>query len=148
MKGYLADALEAVCEGREADESAVRELCDMGYLKEENGAYIPQMMVVDARLGDIGDKGLPEEDKKTLSVAWREVVDSARECKEASKKILLAEVPASFMNDPIGKAIIEDQVWEARGAVLEFAIGNGYISYAENDPRFLLGTMITVNREK
>ena len=148
MRGYLADALEAVCEGREANESAVRELCGMGYLKEENGAYIPQMMVVDARLGDIGDKGLPEEDKKTLSVAWREVVDSAREIKEASKKILFAEVPASFMNDPIGKAIIADHIWEARGAVLEFAIGNGYISYAENDPRFLLGTMITVNNEK
>ena len=120
----------------------------MGYLKEEKGAYVPQMMVVDARYGDIGDKGLPEEDKKMLSLVWDEVIASARAIKEASKKILFAEIPASFMNDPIGKAILGDNVWEARGAVLEFAIGNGYISYEKDDERFLLGTMITVNNEK
>jgi hypothetical protein len=148
MRGYLADALEAVCEGREADMNAVKELCDMGYLKEENGAYVPQMMVVDARYGDIGDKGLPEEDKKMLSAVWDEVIASACAIKEASKKILFAEIPASFMNDLIGKAILGDNVWEARGAVLEFALGNGYISYEKDDERFLLGTMITVNNEK
>ena len=148
MRGYLADALEAVCEGRDADLDSVKELCDMGYLKEEYDTYIPQMMVVDARYGDIGDKGLPEEDKKILSAVWDEVVDSARAIKEASKKVLLADVPASFMYDPIGGAIIADNVWETRGAVLEFAIGNGYISYEKDDHRCLLGTMITVNNDK
>lgn len=148
MRGYLADALEAVCEGREADMNAVKELCDMGYLKEENGAYIPQMMVVDNCYGDVGTKGLYDEDKQALLAVWNEVLDCAREIKEFNKKTVYAEIPPFLMNDPMIKAIVADRSWEARGAVLEAALASGYISYAENDSRILLGTMITVNRQK
>lgn len=144
----LADALEAVCEGRDADGASVAELCRMGYLKEENGAYIPQMMAVDARYGDIGTKGLPEKDEKTLLTIWNDILDFAREIKAFCAKTVTEEMPAYLKDRAEEVERAADRSWEVRGAVLEAALADGYLSYAENDPRFLLGTMITVNREK
>lgn len=146
--GNLADALEAVCEGRDAEPSSVAELCRMGYLKEENGTYIPQMMVVDGRYGDIGTKGLPAEDEKAVLAVWNEVLDFARKIKEFCKETVTEEMPVYLRTSENEVRRAAEPLWNVRGAVLEAALADRTLSYAENDPRFLLGTMITVNREK
>ncbi len=145
LKAYLADALEAVCEKREADEKAVDELLEMGYLKEENGEWIPQMMVVDARLGDIGERGLPAEDAALLQTSWNEIVGLIAEIKAFMKENIILRLP-SFAGDP--SIIMGNCTYDMRGAVLAAALKSGYLSYAENDPRVLLGTMITVHCNK
>ncbi len=142
LKPSLADALEAVCEKREADREAVDELLKMGYLKEENGELIPQMMVVDARLGDIGEKRLPKEDGDTLMSAWHEITALTAELKAFMEENIISKL-SSFVGSPF--FAMRSCMYGMRGAVLDAALKSGYISYAEDDPRFLLGTMITVN---
>lgn len=143
LKPALADALKAVCEGSAADADSVKELCDMGYLKEENGTYIPQMMAVDARYGDIGTKGLPAADAAALSAKWDAVVAFAKEINRYSVQIITAVMPDYLKALPQIVSLVTDCYFEVRGAVWEAAMADGYISYAENDPRVLLGTSIT-----
>ncbi len=144
LKNELAKALEAVCEKREADADAVRKLLDMGYLKEENGTLIPQMMVVDDRFGDVGAKGLPEEDAAKLMALWDEVVSCQKEMVRFVEEKNLSELPACI--DPATRRLVLSNLSGMRGALFMAALDAGYISYEEGDPRHLLGTMITVNR--
>ncbi len=143
LKNKLAKALEAVCEKREADADAVRVLLDMGYLKEENGTLIPQMMVVDDRFGDVGAKGLPEEDAAKLMALWDEIVSCQKEVVRFVEEKSLSELPVCI--DPATRRLVLGNLSTMRGAVFTAALDAGYISYEEGDPRFLLGTMITVN---
>ncbi len=145
FKESLAYALEAVCEQKEADKKAVDELLKMGYLKEENGELVPQMMVVDARLGDIGAKGLPKEDSDTLMALWDEIVGLVAELKVFMEENIISKL-SSFVGIPF--FALGSCMYGMRGAVLDAALKSGYISYADEDPRFLLGTMITVNRKE
>ncbi len=144
----LAKALEAVCENRTADAASVEKLLEMGYLKKEDGKLIPQMMVVDYQYSVVGSKGLPKEDAEKLDALWKTVVSYAWDLKNYIENNVLSEISPCAMNDPITRDIVIRNFCSMRGAVLEEALRSGYISYAEDDPRFLLGTMITVNTSK
>ncbi len=148
LETSLAKALEAVCENRTADSVSVGKLLEMGYLKEENGELIPQMMVVDYQYSIVGSKGLPKEDAEKLDALWTEVVSYARDVKNFIENNVLAELSPCVMNDPFTRGIVIRNFCSMRGAVLDAALKSGYISYADDDPRFLLGTMITVNRKE
>ncbi len=146
LEGELVEAFEAVCEKREADKKAVDELLEMGYLKEENGELIPQMMVVDDCFGDVGAKGLPKADADVLMKAWDEVVACQNELVRFVEENILPELSSCI--DPATRRLVLDNLSGMRGAVLDAALKAGYISYEENDSRFLLGTMITVNQKE
>ncbi len=148
LENSLAKALEAVCENRTADSASVKKLLEMGYLKEENGALIPQMMVVDYQYSVVGSKGLPKEDAEKLDALWDEVVSYGWDIKNFVEKNVLSEISPCAMNDSITRGIVIRNFCSMRGAVLDAALKSGYISYADDDPRFLLGTMITVNCEE
>ena len=144
----LAAALKAVCLGEKADAAAIAELVRMGYLKEENGAYVPQMMVVDKRYGAIGSEGLPVEDANKLDEAWREVTACAKEAQTRCTEITRAEMPSYLQTAPELVGALRMALnfrFDMRGAVLMRALADGYISYAENDPRVMLGTYIEVD---
>ncbi len=148
LKASLADAMEAVCEGKEANADAVSELIEMGYLKKEGDTLIPQMMVVAEEYGDIGEKGLPVSDAETLRAAWKKVLEPIEEFMMYKKSFVFEEAPTYLKNTPEMLSDVWKSSFEVRGAVLETAFAHGYIRYEENDPRILLGTMITVSREK
>ncbi len=145
FKESLAYALEAVCEQKEADKDAVDELLGMGYLKEENGNLIPQMMVVDHRFGDIGTKRLPTEDADALMVVWDEILTLVSDFQAFVDENIISKL-SSFMGSSF--FAVRSCMYNMRGAVLDAALKSGYITYADDDPRFLLGTMITVNRKE
>ena len=105
-------------------------------------------MVVAEEYGDIGEKGLPVSDAETLRAAWKKVLEPIEEFMMYKKSFVFEEAPTYLKNTPEMLSDVWKSSFEVRGAVLETAFAHGYIRYEENDPRILLGTMITVSREK
>lgn len=137
-----ATALVAAVNGDVAGipQNVLESLVGYGYLKSDGTAYTPTFLVINK------DKILPRTSEQEA--------EHKRICDEAVKigyshymfcrGIICAEIPDFFKDDRYQIDHACANIYEMRGAVLEESLRTGYISYAENDERKMLGAYLKI----
>ena len=142
MPYSYAQALVAIAKGEtvKLDESIIAYLEEYGYIKKEGDFYSPTFLVMfKNKMKDMPQKEL-EELENLRSVATNIAMRHYLFCREQIHK----EIPAFLKEDEYQIDHACSNVFNLRGAVLEEALRQGYISYEENDERKMLGTFLRI----
>lgn len=143
-----AETLDRLCrygmDGCDAVDLA--ELETFGFVTRSGDGYAPALLVVKSEYGFVSAKGLPEEDAAILSERWDKVLRLMKALWSFNLKTIRSEVPERLQSNA---RALEDAyrstVTDIRGAVLEQALRDGWIRYADGDPRRTLGVYIVVD---
>jgi hypothetical protein len=142
MPYLYAKALVAIAKGEtdSLDESVITYLEKHGYVKKDGESYKPTFLV----MFQSKNKAMSPEALETLenlrSVATKIAMRHYLFCREQIDK----EIPAFLKDDEYQIDHACANIFTLRGAVLEEALRQGYISYAENDDRKMLGTFLRI----
>ncbi len=137
-----AQALVSIAKGETEtlEPSVVAYLEKHGYIKKVEGGYKPTFLV----MFKSKNKAMPPKDLDTLenlrAVAAKIAMRHYLFCREQIQK----EIPAFLKDDEYQIDHACANVFDLRGAVLEEALRQGYISYSENDERNMLGTFLRI----
>jgi len=118
----------------------LEQLIEDGYLKKTEDSYIPTFRIT--YKNKIGE--LKREQTINYDRLYKAASDIVSNYYDYCAEIVTNEIP-EFMKDDlyqIGHACIN--ILEIRGAILEEALRTGYISYAENDDRKMLGAYLII----
>ena len=142
MPYVYAQALVAIAKGEtdELDESVIAYLEEHGYIKKDGECYKPTFLVMFKSKG----KAMPPKELEALenlrSVASKIAMKHYIFCREQIYK----EIPSFLKDDEYQIDHACANVFDLRGAILEEALRQGYISYTENDERKMLGTFLRI----
>jgi len=142
MPYAYAQTLVSIAKGEtdKLDESVIAYLEKHGYIKKDGECYKPTFLVMFKSKG----KAMPSKDLETLenlrSVATKIAMRHYLFCREQVHK----EIPAFLKEDEYQIDHACANIFNLRGAILEEALRQGYISYAENDERKMLGTFLRI----
>ena len=142
MPYSYAQVLVAIAKGEtdKLDESVIAYLEKYGYIKKDGESYIPTFLV----MFKSKNKAMPSKDLEALetlrSVATKIAMRHYLFCREQIYK----EIPVFLKEDEYQIDHACANVFNLRGAVLEEALRQGYISYEENDERKMLGTFLRI----
>lgn len=142
MPYSYAQALVAIAKGEtdKLDESIIAYLEKYGYIKKDGESYIPTFLV----MFKSKNKTMPPKALETLetlrSVATKIAMRHYLFCREQIHK----EIPTFLEEDEYQIDHACANVFNLRGAILEEALRQGYISYADNDERKMLGTFLRI----
>ena len=142
MPYLYAKALVAIAKGEidNLDESVIAYLEKHGYIKKDGESYKPTFLV----MFQSKNKAMSPEALETLenlrSIATKIAMRHYLFCREQIDK----EIPAFLKDDEYQIDHACANIFTLRGAVLEEALRQGYISYAENDDRKMLGTFLRI----
>ena len=111
-----------------------------GYIKKDGESYIPTFLV----MFKSKNKTMPPKDLEILetlrSVATKIAMRHYLFCREQIHK----EIPSFLKEDEYQIDHACANVFNLRGAILEEALRQGYISYEDNDERKMLGTFLRI----
>ena len=111
-----------------------------GYLKFDRNAYTPTFLII--RKDKLNSKTVKQEaEYKKL---YDEAVKIGYSHYMFCRGVICAEIPDFFQNDRYQVDHACANIYEMRGAVLEEALNTGYLSYAENDERKMLGAYLII----
>lgn len=137
-----AAALKAVVQGNVSDipQPLLETLVAYGYLKFDGNSYTPTFLVIHK------DKIKPKTAEQELEYAklYDKAVTIGYNHYMFCRKIICAEIPDFFKKEHYQIDHACANMIEIRGAVLEEALHTGYISYAESDPRNMLGAYLSI----
>ena len=135
-----AQALVAIAKGEtdNVEESVIAYLEKHGYIRREGGTYLPTFLV----MFKSKSKEMPLEARRELKDLRRVALDVAMKQYLFCRELIHKEVPSFLKEDEYQIDHACANVCDLRGAVLEEALRQGYISYAENDERKMLGTFL------
>ena len=142
MPYSYAQALVAIAKGEtdKLDKSVIAYLEKCGYIKKDGESYIPTFLV----MFKSKNKTMPSKALETLetlrSVATKIAMRHYLFCREQIHK----EIPTFLKEDEYQIDHACANVFDLRGAILEEALRQGYISYADNDERKMLGTFLRI----
>ena len=142
MPYNYAKALVSIAKGEtdNLDESVISYLEEHGYIKKDKNGYRPTFLVMFRSK----NKAMPPKDLETLenlrSIATKIAMQHYLFCREQIHK----EIPAFLKDDEYQIDHACANIFGLRGAILEEALRQGYISYAENDERKMLGTFLRI----
>lgn len=113
-------------------------LASYGYLKKQCGRYVPTFCVM------FKEKMKPRtaEQEKEYQFLFRKAVKIALAHYKFCRDVIYEEIPEFLRDDQYQIDHACANIYQMRGAVLEGALEAGYISYAENDERKMLGAYL------
>ena len=142
MPYSYAQALVAIAKGEtdKLDESIIAYLEKYGYIKKDDKGYKPTFLVMfKSKNKDMPQKELAELES-LRSVATNIAMRHYLFCREQIHK----EIPIFLKEDEYQIDHACANIFGLRGAILEEALRQGYISYEENDERKMLGTFLRI----
>ena len=111
-----------------------------GYLEKSKSGYKPTFRVTfNDKIGEM----TADQSEKHDRLYW-EVYNIALEHYQFCREIIYREIPDFFKNDHYQIYHACANIFSMRGAVLEGALENGYISCADNDERKMLGAYLII----
>lgn len=135
-------ALVAIAEN-EYDGSAepvVNELIELGYVEKVEDEYKPTFMVtIKDKIGQLTDEQSAQYDSlfnETFGLCLQHYIY----CQDVVKQ----EIPSFLKNDQHQIDFACLTIFDLRGAIIEEALKAGYITYAEDDERQMLGTFLEI----
>lgn len=120
------------------DEAVRKRLEGYGYIEKTEDGYKPTFLVMYKDKNPIltGDEKLNKLQEKAVEIARRHYVF----CREQ----ILGEIPDFLKDDKYQIRFACRNIFNVRKAVFEGAMKRGYISYAENDDRRMLGAYLMI----
>jgi RNA polymerase sigma factor (sigma-70 family) len=142
MPYSYAQALVAIAKGEtdKLDESVIDYLEKHGYIKKDGESYIPTFLVMFKSKNKVMPPKALEALETLRSVATKIAMRHYLFCREQIHK----EIPTFLKEDEYQIDHACANVFNLRGAILEEALRQGYISYADNDERKMLGTFLRI----
>ena len=116
------------------------ELVGYGYLEKTDGSYKPTFRVTfKEKIGKLNAEQAANHDK-----LYYEAYNIAKEHYNFCREVIYREIPEFFKDDQYQIDHACANIFGMRGAVLEGALEKGYISYADNDERKMLGAYLII----
>ena len=116
------------------------ELTGYGYLEKTDSGYKPTFRVTfKEKIG----KMTAEQAERHDRIYW-EAYNIALEHYKCCRELIYREIPDFFKDDQYQVDHACANIFSMRGAVLEGALEQGYISYADNDERKMLGAYLII----
>ena len=139
LSGEEGQTLEAIVRGTEFNSAIAEKLAEYGYLVKDENGYRPTFLVLYGKINSHLTQAQKEEFDAKMDKAKAIALDHYLFCRD----VVLREVPEFFRDDSYRIEYTCENLFQIRGAVLEEALRCGYIHYAENDPRKMLGVIMT-----
>ena len=135
-------AMVAVAEGRsaEVDGTILKRLESYGYIKKEDDTYAPTIMVMQKGK----TKKMPDEIKKHFESLRRKAADIATRHYLFCREQIYKEIPDFLKEDVFQIDHACANIFAMRGAVLEEAIKQGYLSFDKDNDKQMLGAYLVI----
>ncbi len=111
-----------------------------GFVEKKNGIYQPTFLVMFRKK----NPELSKEEQAQLKQLRDKAIEIAREHYKFCREQIMREIPEFLKNDNYQIDHACATIFSIRGAVLESALRCGYITYADNDSRRMLGTELKI----
>ena len=126
------DALKSVIDGKIDDvkHGIIENLIKYGYIKVEDGKYIPQVLVIK----DFNEaiESMNDEDKATVNSLRDSIKEYFKGFYSSASEIIIKDLPKSMReNERIVHYVIDDTLFDRR-FVFMHALNTGWIKYDEN----------------
>ena len=135
-------AMVAVAEGKcaDVDDAILKRLESYGYIKKADGGYVPTIMVMRK------DKSLkmPEEIRKTFEELRSKATEIATQHYLFCREQIYKEIPDFLKKNVFQTDHACANIFAMRGAVLEEAIKQGYLSFDEDNDKQMLGAYLVI----
>lgn len=139
------DALQQVAkgEGKKVKKELLKHLEQEGYLVKRGDKYEPTFLVMYQDARPITEE--QQESLKSFYETFMKVTDAMGRHYEFCREQVLAEVPEFLKeNSHLINHVIASFLYKVRGAVLEEAIRQGYLTYEEEKDNRMLGVYLYV----
>ena len=135
-------AMVAVAEGKSADVDGaiLKRLESYGYIKKEDDTYAPTIMVMHKDKA----KKMPDEIKKHFESLRRKATDIATRHYLFCREQIYKEIPDFLKEDVFQIDHACANIFAMRGAVLEEAIKQGYLSFDKDNDKQMLGAYLVI----
>ena len=135
-------AMVAVAEGKSADVDGaiLKRLESYGYIKKEDDTYAPTIMVMQKEKA----KKMPDEIKKHFESLRRKAADIATRHYLFCREQIYKEIPDFLKEDVFQIDHACANIFAMRGAVLEEAIKQGYLSFDKDNDKQMLGAYLVI----
>ena len=142
MPYHCAQALVSVANGEyySVEASVLDYLEENGYIEKVGGRYKPTFLVMFKNKG----KAMNDDSLKELESLRSRAVQIAMSHYIFCREQIYKEIPDFLKNEQYQIDHACANVFTLRGAILEEALRQGYISYEENDERKMLGTFLRI----
>ena len=132
----------AVARGQssEVDEAVLQRLESYGYIRKTEEGYVPTVMVM--RREKV--QNMPKEVRQQFEALRYQARDIATQHYLFCREQIYKEIPEFLKDDEFQIDHACANIFALRGAVLEEAIRQGYLSYDEKDERRMLGAFLVI----
>lgn len=135
-------ALVSVAKGEsnKVNEIILNRLIEYGYIQKTDNGYKPTFLVMFQNQ----NKQMTAEAQKKHEALRQKAIDIATSHYLFCKKQIYKEIPEFLKKDEFQINHACANIFDFRGAILEEAIHQGYISYDEHDDSKMLGALLTI----
>lgn len=142
MPYTYAQALVALAkgEGGTINEAVLKYLEEYGYIEKTETAYQPTFLVMFRSK----EKQMPSDAREELELLRYKARDIAMRHYLFCRKQICKEIPKFLRDDEYQIDHACANIFSMRGAVLEEALRQGYLTYDEQDNKRMLGTFLTI----
>ena len=135
-------AMVAVAEGKsaDADMSILNRLDSYGYIKKSDNGYVPTIMVMRKEKS----RKMPSGIKEHFESLRRKATDIATRHYLFCREQIYKEIPEFLKEDEFQIDHACANIFAIRGAVLEEAIKQGYLSFDKDNDKQMLGAYLTI----
>ncbi len=137
-----AQSMVAVANGKsaEVDFTILNRLESYGYIKKSEDGYIPTIMVMREEKA----KKMPDEIRKHFESLRRKATDIATRHYLFCREQIYKEIPDFLKEDEFQIAHACANIFAIRGAVLEEAIKQGYLTFDKDNDKQMLGAYLVI----
>ncbi len=135
-------AMVAVAEGKSADidMSILNRLASYGYIKKTDNGYVPTIMVMRKEKS----RKMPGEIWEHFESLRRKAIDIATRHYLFCREQIYKEIPAFLKEDEFQIEHACANIFAIRGAVLEEAIKQGYLTFDKDNDKQMLGAYLVI----
>lgn len=135
-------AMVAVAEGKSADVdmSILNRLESYGYIKRSGNGYVPAIMVIRKERS----RKMPGEIMEHFESLRRKATDIATRHYLFCREQIYKEIPESLKEDELQIDHACANIFAFRGAILEEAIKQGYLSFDKDNDKQMLGAYLVI----
>ena len=118
-------ALKRVCEGKKCEQDMLDRLASYGLIRQEGSKYAPNVLVL--REKNRRMEKFTAEERDAVHDLARRIEALLRELNSFAEQVVKEDLPESFRADPRLPGIINEQMGNDRGYVLEQAFRDGWL---------------------
>ena len=139
---YDGQGLVAVANGKsdEVDETVLKRLESYGYIEKTEGGYTPTILVVRKEKS----LGMPKEEQERYEALRKKAQEIAAKHYLFCRELILKEIPEFLKDDDYQIEHACANIFGMRGAILEEAIKQGYLSFDKNNEKQMLGAYLVI----